>query len=119
VSVATLLRIRSGLRLAFPFILMVLMLSAQGMAVKDAHLGLRSTGKKSRLQSAKSTRPFAKITGRTGICMQSVRKEGYPRAEVAKAALYTDPWIRILPALPCHRNAATLPGNQSGTELPR
>jgi len=34
-----LLQIRSGLRLAFPFVLMALMLGGQGMAVKDAPLG--------------------------------------------------------------------------------
>ena len=51
--------------------------------------------------------------------MQSARKGDYPVAEAAPAVLHIDPWIRILPALPYHRNAATLPGSQSGTELPR
>jgi hypothetical protein len=34
-----LLQIRSGLRLAFPLVLMALMLGAQGMAIRDTHLG--------------------------------------------------------------------------------
>ena len=102
-----------------PFILMALMLAAQGMPIKNAHLG--SEINKKEIQNAERQVDEAGCEDyRADWDLYAVcKKKGYPRVEAAKAVLHTDPWIRILPALPYHRNAVALTGSQSGTELPR
>ena len=103
--------------LAFPFLLTALMLGVQGMAVDDAPLRPGVGKKEIQDKGRQGDEAIGCEAYRADFDMYAVcKKRGCFTAEAATAVLRTSPWIKILQALPCHRNAAMLTGNQNGTE---